>query len=66
MSWYDQAAEKVVKKSAKLSGDKLSSLLEYLGCTEEQLPDFGYYPTEQHNEFILYEANSDLRDAESR
>lgn len=65
VSWYDKAAEKVVNKSVKLSGDKLSSLLEYLGCTEEQLPDFGYYPTEKLNEFIIYEANSDLRDAES-
>ena len=65
VSWYDEAAEKVVKKSVKLSGDKLSSLLEHLGCTEEQLPDFGYYPSEKHNEFIIYEANSDLRDAES-
>ncbi len=65
MSWYDEKAEKVVKRIVKLSGAKLASLLEHLGCTEEQLADFGYYPTEKSGEYITYEANSDLRDAES-
>ncbi len=65
VSWYDEAAEKVVKRIFKLSGDKLTSLLEHLGCTEEQLPDYGFYQTEKTGEFITYESNSDLRDAES-
>lgn len=65
VSWYDEKAEKVVKKTVKLTGDKLSSLLEHLGCKEEQLLDFGYYPSEKVGEYITYEPCTDLRDAES-
>lgn len=65
VSCYDESAEKVVKKIEKLSGDKLNALLEKLGCTAEQLPDFGYYPTAKAGEFITFETNSDLRDSES-
>ncbi len=65
VSWYDQKAVKVVKKIVKLTGEKLSILLERLGCTEDQLLDFGYHPTQKSGEFIIYEANSDLRDSES-
>ena len=55
MSWYDETAAKVIKKVVKLSEDKLSILLEHLGCTEEQLPDFGYYPTKKPGQYITYE-----------
>ncbi len=65
VSWYDEKAEKVVKRIVKLSGGKLSNLLEHLGCTEGQLADFGYYQTKKAGEFITYEPNSDLRDDES-
>lgn len=65
VSWYDEKAAKVVKKVVKLSGDKLSNLLEHLGCDESDLSDFGYYSTEKHGQFITYESNTDLRDAES-
>ncbi|MBL4680183.1 MAG: SAM-dependent DNA methyltransferase [Pseudomonadales bacterium] len=65
VSWYDETAVKVIKSSVKIAGDKLSNLLEHLGCTEEQLPDYGHYPSEKSGEFISYEPNSDLRDAES-
>ncbi|MDY0300460.1 MAG: class I SAM-dependent DNA methyltransferase [Trichlorobacter sp.] len=65
VSQYDETAEKVIKKIEKLSGDKLNILLEKLGCTAEQLPDFGYYPTAKAGEYITYETNSDLRDSES-
>lgn len=65
VSWYDETAVKVVKKVVKLSGDKLASLLEHLGCTQEQLPDFGYYPSGKAGEYITYEPSSDLRDSES-
>jgi type I restriction enzyme M protein len=65
VSWYDEKAAKVIKKVVKLSGDKLLTLLEHLDCTEEQLPDFGYYPTGKTGQFTTYEPNSDLRDAES-
>ena len=65
VSWYDVEAEKVIKGIKKLKGDKLDQLLERLGCTEDQLPDYGYYPTEKENEFIEYETESDLRDYEN-
>jgi type I restriction enzyme M protein len=65
VSWYDEAAEKVIKKKQKLSGDKLDQLLHHLDCIVEQLPDYGYYPSGKPNEFIIYESQSDLRDSES-
>ncbi|WP_421873001.1 type I restriction-modification system subunit M [Marinoscillum sp.] len=65
VSWYDESAEKVVKKKQKLSGEKLTQLLERLGCTAEQLPDYGYYPSGKKEEFVLYESESDLRDFEN-
>ena len=70
MSWYDEAAAKVVKKVVKLSADKLGELLELYSCEEADLPDFGYYPylPEQggkKGEFVTYESSSDLRDSES-
>lgn len=65
VSWYDKSAEKVIKKVEKLKGNKLSSLLNKLGCEEQDLTDFGYYPTGKNGEYLTYEANTDLRDAES-
>ncbi|MBF0282030.1 MAG: SAM-dependent DNA methyltransferase [Zetaproteobacteria bacterium] len=65
VSWYDESAAKVVKKVQKLTGDKLAALLEHLDCSEEMLPDFGYYPSGNKGEFITYEASTDLRDSES-
>lgn len=65
VSWYDEKSKKVEKRIIKLSDDKLSSLLEHLGCTEEQLIDFGYYRTEKTGEYITYESCTGLRDAES-
>ncbi len=65
VSWYDETAEKVIKKTQKLSGDKLNALLQHLSCTEAQLPDFGYYPSGKPNEYIIYENQTDLRDSES-
>ena len=65
VSWYDETAEKVIKKIEKLNNDKLESLLERLGCEESELADFGYYATDKSGEYITYEPNSDLRDSES-
>jgi len=65
VSWYFEGAEKVIKKTVKLNNKKLNELLEHLNCTAEQLHDFGYYPTDKANEFIIYESSSDLRDSES-
>ncbi|MCU5786159.1 type I restriction-modification system subunit M [Alloalcanivorax marinus] len=65
VSWYDEAAEKVVKKVVKLNGDKLEELLYRYDCTREQLPDYGLYPTGKANEYVTYESSADLRDSES-
>jgi type I restriction enzyme M protein len=65
VSWYDETAEKVIKKKQKLSGDKLDQLLHHLDCTVDQLPDYGYYPSENPNEYIIYDNQTDLRDNES-
>ena len=65
VSWYDESAVKVVKKVIKLSGDKLATLIEHLDCSQDQLPDYGYFPSGKASEYITYEPNSDLRDAES-
>ncbi|WP_392340688.1 N-6 DNA methylase [Moritella marina] len=66
VSWYDESAIKVVKKVVKLKQDKLDELLHHLSCKQSDLTDFGYYPIDdKKNEFITYESNSDLRDAES-
>ncbi len=65
VSWYDETAEKVIKKKQKLSGDKLHQLLQHLDCTQEQLPDYGYYPSGTKDEYLMYDNASDLRDTES-
>lgn len=65
VSWYDETAERVVKKVQKLSGDKLDALLTRYDCRVEDLPNYGYFPTSRPNEFITYETNGDLRDSES-
>ncbi|MBM7070670.1 SAM-dependent DNA methyltransferase [Shewanella sp. 202IG2-18] len=69
VSWYDETAEKVIKKTVKFKQEKLDELLHHLGCEQADLVDFGYYlnenATANANEFIIYEPSSDLRDAES-
>lgn len=65
VSWYDETAVKVIKKTVKLTPSKLKELLEHLGCAEHDLIDFGYEPTGKAGEFIQYEPCSDLRDSES-
>lgn len=65
VSWYDESAEKVIKKKQKLSGDNLSELLKHLDCKQTDLADHGYYHIADSNEYIIYETNVDLRDSES-
>lgn len=65
VSWYDADAEKVIKKKEKLTGDRLQNLLIHLGCKEEDLADYGYFPAEKKGEYITYETESDLRDTEN-
>ena len=63
VSWYDEGAEKVIKRVNKLQGEKLEQLLEHLGCQEKNLADFGYFKTE--GGYIEYEGDTDLRDSEN-
>ena len=65
VSWYDENAAKVLKKTVKLKGKKLENLLKHLGTTKEHLPDFGYYPSGEPDTYQVYEAYSDLRDYEN-
>jgi len=65
VSWYDSSAEKVVKGTVKLAGEKLENLLEHLGCNVNQLSDYGYFPTSKKGEWIEYETESELRDTEN-
>lgn len=65
VSWYDATAEKVVKGTKKLAGEKLQNVLDHLGCTEPQLPDYGLFPTGKKGEYVEYETESDLRDTEN-
>jgi len=65
VSWYDESAEKVIKKTAKLAGNKLDELVQHLDCHADDLADFGYCPTSKAGEYTVYEPCSDLRDSES-
>ncbi|OAI27890.1 type I restriction-modification system subunit M [Methylomonas koyamae] len=65
VSWYDESAEKVIAQTFKLNGDALEKVLQRLDCSEDELPDFGVYPTGKKGEYLSYEANADLRDSES-
>lgn len=65
VSWYDANAEKVIKGTRKFDHEQMSQLLQYLGCNESQLPDFGYFPTDKKGEYLEYETESDLRDTEN-
>ena len=65
VTWSDENAQRVVKKIHKLNESKLNNLLEELQTTEENLQDYGYWPTNIPGEYIEYETDSDLRDNES-
>lgn len=65
VSWYDAEAEKVVKSTVKLTGEKLDKVLKHSDCTESELADYGYYPTAKKGEYLVYETESDLRDTEN-
>ena len=65
MSWTDETAAKVVKKVHKLKGEALAQLLDFLGTTVDDLPDFGYFPSDRPGVWVEYESDSELRDTES-
>ncbi|MCI5147338.1 MAG: SAM-dependent DNA methyltransferase, partial [Candidatus Electrothrix sp. AR3] len=65
VTWYDAGAAKVVQKRLRLNRDKRMALCERLGCVEEDLPDYGYFPDEKKGGFLVYETASALRDTEN-
>lgn len=65
VSCYDETAQKVIKKISKISGDKKDKLLNHLECEEDELINYGYYPSDKKDEYIEYEADTDLRDSEN-
>lgn len=65
VSWYDAEAEKVIKSTIKLTGEKLQKVLKHLDCNENELADYGYFPTDKKGEYLTYETESDLRDTEN-
>jgi type I restriction enzyme M protein len=65
VSWYDETAQKVIKKVHKLTGNKLEEKLKHLRCKEEDLSDFGLYATGKNGEYIEYESDTELRDSEN-
>jgi type I restriction enzyme M protein len=65
VTWYDENAKKVIKRTQKLKNDKLDKLLDHLACTKEQLSDYGYFPSDKKHEYIIYDTATDLRDYES-
>jgi type I restriction enzyme M protein len=65
VSWYDANAEKVIKGTTKLAGEKLEKVLDHLDCKENQLANYGYFPTSKKGEYLQYETESDLRDTEN-
>ncbi|MDN5869123.1 MAG: type I restriction-modification system subunit M [Nitrococcus sp.] len=64
VSWYDKTAEKVIAKRHKLAADALAELTEHLGCSVEDLADFGWY-VQPDGSYLQYETATDLRDSES-
>lgn len=64
ISNYDPQAKKVIKKCLKLSFGQLTELATRFNCKIKELPDFGFYPTEDNKIWIEYESENDLRDFE--
>ncbi|MDZ7808544.1 MAG: hypothetical protein U5K71_15740 [Gracilimonas sp.] len=55
VTWYDSEAEKVIKKTTKLTGKKLEKLLGHLDCTKEELARFWLLPTDKDGVYIEYD-----------
>ena len=65
VSWRDENAACVIKKVHKLSDEKLHALLADLNTTQDNLPDYGYWPSDKKGEWIAYEPDTELRDTEN-
>jgi len=64
VSWYDDTADKVIDKRHKLSASDLEELTDHLGCSIDDLADFGWY-RQADGSYLTYETATELRDAES-
>lgn len=62
MSVEDPKAEPVFKKELKANAKDFTELTEQFGVKETQFADYGIYAKE--NKFVMYEADSNLRDTE--
>lgn len=64
VSWYDETAEKVIQKRHKLNDEELDKLITHLGCTVDDLENFGWYQ-QADGSYLTYEPSSELRDSEN-
>ena len=58
-------AARIIKKVHKFSDEKLHALLDDLNTTQDNLPDYGYWPSDKKGEWIAYEPDTELRDTEN-
>ena len=65
VSWREETAAKVIKKSHTLTGKKLKEKLTELRTEAAHLADFGLWPSDKAGEYIEYETDSELRDTEN-
>ena len=65
VTWRDERAAKVIKKTHKLPAAKRHALLAELHAKPDTLADCGYWPGEKSGEYIEYETDSELRDTEN-
>lgn len=65
ISWREETAAKVIKKTHSLTGKKLKERLAELRTEAEHLADFGLWATEKTGGYIEYETDSELRDTEN-
>lgn len=65
ISFIDENSAKVIKKIHKFSSKGLSDLIDKIGCSKDQLLDYGYFKGKDEGEYIKYETDSNLRDFEN-
>jgi len=65
VSWREETAAKVIKKSHTLTGKKLKERITELRTEAAHLADFGYWSIDKAGEYIEYETDSELRDTEN-
>jgi type I restriction enzyme M protein len=65
VSWREETAAKVIKKTHTLTAKKLKEKLVELRTEAAHLADFGLWPGGSMGEYIEYETDSELRDTEN-